>query len=77
MYRRVSVCIELVLGLEWSRPNDHLLLQPFGTAFMLAYGLSQLLGMSLEKLLLTSFGAGLGPTLQDAARLFAGRGGRT
>lgn len=42
---------------------------------MITYGLSQLLRMLLEKLLLTSFGAGLGPTLQDALGLFACREG--
>lgn len=43
---------------------------------MVTCGPSQLLRMSLEKLLLTSFGAGLGPTLEDAAGLLACGEGR-
>lgn len=43
------------------------------TVLVVTCGLSQLLGMSLEKLLLTSFGTGLGPTLQDATGLLGCR----
>lgn len=47
----------------------HLLLQSHDTVFVVTCVPSQLLGMSLEELLWPSFGAGLGPTRQDAGHV--------